>query len=199
LLNSIQGATIAQSGNFAPKSKEVPMLSNAALTHQSPIRRGARRTLPALVLALAAFLLYARPSLADDKSADQSLVKVWRSILGPVEVHLVFTDSNDKQQDYSLAEAPPDFVKMLPLALQNESKFPLLNPKVRYFDGLWLANGTKVCNEVVAGLKQTYPAGSNNTSIRTYHRISRNTIARARWSSRPARQLTKLPVTTLRM
>lgn len=138
------------------------MLPSVAFTHQGPMLRRARQILPALVLALAALLCCARPAEAQAKGGDVTLVNSWRSILGPVEVHLVFTDTNDKQQDYSLAQAPPDFVKMLPLALQNESKFPLLNPKVRYFDGLWLANGTKVCNEVIAGTKQTYPAGGNN-------------------------------------
>jgi hypothetical protein len=77
-------------------------------------------------------------------------------------VHLVFTDTDGKQQDYSLAEAPPDFLQKLPPRLHAESKFPLLNPKIRFFDGLWLAKKDAVCKEVVAALKQTYPAGNKN-------------------------------------
>jgi len=120
------------------------MKPHAAFMPRNSIRQEVRRILPALVLVSVAFLFSARPVLADDKNNE-----LGGYILGPVEVHLVFTDPTGKEQDYSLAEAPPDFLKKLPLRLQAESKFPLLQPKVRYFDWLWLLNGATVCKEVV--------------------------------------------------
>lgn len=140
------------------------MRNDAAFMLRNSTRKRVYGTLTLLVLLSGILLFCARPALADDKSPDQSLVKVWRSILGPVEVHLVFTDADGKQQDYSLAEAPPEFVKKLTPRLQAESKFPLLQPKIRYFDGLWLAKNAAVCKEAVADTQQTYPAGGTNTA-----------------------------------
>jgi hypothetical protein len=128
----------------------------------------ARRFLPALVLTSIAFLSSARSALAQKSSpvcvpADYQKNAVYEcEIWGPVEVHLVFTDADGKQQDYSLAEAPADFLAKLPPALQAESKFPLLQPKVRYFDAQWLANRDTICNEVIKNVEQAMPYGQNN-------------------------------------
>jgi hypothetical protein len=132
------------------------------LMRRDSIRQRARRILPALVLTSIVFLSSARPAVAEDPSGDQSLVNAWRTIWGPVEVHLVFTDADGKQQDYSLAEAPPEFLAKLTPSLQAESKFPLLQPKVRYFDGQWLANRDTVCKEVVTEVEQIFPYGKDN-------------------------------------
>jgi len=138
------------------------MQPHAAFMPRNSVSQGVRRILPALVLALIAFPFSPRPGLAEDQSDTKSLLNNFRYILGPIEVHLVFTDSDGKQQDYSLAGAPPEFLEKLPLPLREESKFPLLQPDVRYFDGLWLANKDTVCKEVVTGIQQDWPAGSKN-------------------------------------
>ena len=144
------------------------MQANTAFMLRKSIRQGTRWILPSLVLVLVAFLSTTRPALAQNSAPvcvpvnyQQNgvyLCQIW----GPVEVHLVFNDANGKQQDYSLAEAPPDILSKLPLALQAVSKFPLLNPKVRYFDGQWLANRDTICKEVVANVEQAMPYGQNN-------------------------------------
>lgn len=141
--------------------------------HITSIRHSNRQRkwqlLHALVLALAAFLFFARPVPADgqannSQSKDKKLLqKLERTyILGPVEVHLVFTDANGKEQEYSLAEAPPDFLKKLPPALQAQSKSLLLNPKVRLFDGLWVENSAAVCKEAVDYVMAMFPPGSDH-------------------------------------
>jgi hypothetical protein len=138
------------------------MRLNAALIPRDSIPQRVRGILAAPVLVFVALLFSTRPVLA--QSGDVSLAGDWRTILGPVEVHLVFTDTSGKQQDYSLAEAPADVIKKLTPRLQAESKLPLLQPKVRYFDGQWLQNGAKVCKEVVADIQQRFPAGATNTA-----------------------------------
>jgi hypothetical protein len=144
------------------------MQANTAFVLRNSIQQGVRWILPSLVLVLVAFLSSARPALAQNSSPicvpvnyQQNgvyLCAIWK----PVEVHLVFNDANGKQQDYSLAEAPPDVLSMLPLPLQAESKFPLLNPKVLYLDGQWLANRDTICKEVVANVQHAMPAGHDN-------------------------------------
>jgi len=128
------------------------MRPNAALMPRNSMQQGVRWILPALVLALVALLFSARPALAQSggKNGDHSLVNSFQSIWGPVEVHLIFGDANGKQQDYNLVDAPPDVLAMLTPQLRNEAKFPLLNPKIRYFDGQWLQNRDTICKEVEA-------------------------------------------------
>ncbi len=144
------------------------MQPHTAFMPRNSIRLGVRWILPSLVLVLVAFLSTARPALAQNSTpicvtANYQQNGVYLcAIWGPVEVHLVFNDVNGKQQDYSLAEAPPDILSKLPLALQAESKFPLLNPKVRYFDGEWLLNRDTICKEVVANVEQAMPYGQDN-------------------------------------
>ncbi len=124
------------------------MRPNAALMPRNSMRQGVRWILPALVLTFLALLLSAQPVLSQGKNGDHSLVGGFQSIWGPVEVHLIFNDLNGKQQDTNLADAPPDFVKNLTPRLQAESKLPLLQPKVRYFDAQWLQNRDTICKEV---------------------------------------------------
>jgi hypothetical protein len=122
----------------------------AAIMPRNTIRRRIRWTLTVVVLALATFLFSAKSVLADDKSGDKTVGAYPGSyFLGPIEVHLVFTDPSGKLQDYSLANAPADFVNKLPRLLQMEAKLPLLKPG--YFEAMWLANRDAVCKDVVQG------------------------------------------------
>lgn len=143
------------------------MKANTAFVLRNSVRQGVHWILPSLVLVLVAFPSSAQSAPAQKNSPvcvvnyqqnGDYLCEIW----GPVEVHLVFNDADGKQQDYSLAEAPPDILSKLPLGLQAVSKFPLLNPKVRYFDGEWLVNRDTICKEVVANVQQAMPYGQNN-------------------------------------
>jgi hypothetical protein len=143
------------------------MQANTAFVLRNSMQRGVRWILPSLVLVFVAFLSCAQSAPAQKNSSvcavnyqqnGDYLCEIW----GPVEVRLVFNDADGKQQDYSLAEAPPDILSKLPLGLQAVSKFPLLNPKVRYFDGEWLLNRDTICKEVVANVEQAMPYGQNN-------------------------------------
>ena len=110
--------------------------------------------LPTLVpVVLVAFLAATPPAMADGSS----LVNHEQFIRGPIEVHLVFTDPDGKQQDYSLTSVPPDVFKALTPLLQAESKLPLLEtpPKPRFFDALWSVIDHPVCADMVADVKQS--------------------------------------------
>lgn len=111
------------------------------------------RIFTSLVVATVTFLLSGCPAMAQ--------VSDWL-INGPIEVHVAYTDADGKKQDYSLANAPPDLLKKLPLVLQGWSKSPLLNPKVRFYDGLWLANAADVCKGVVGVITQIFPKGGDH-------------------------------------
>jgi len=132
-----------------------------------------RGILTVVVLFMAAFLVPTCPALAagqkdhpgKTKETYQTLENEQRLILGGIEVHLVFTDADGKEQDYSLAEAPPDFLQKLTPAMRLEAARPLLkpkDPKVGFFDALWHEHAPAVCQQVVASLKQSFPAGASH-------------------------------------
>ncbi len=125
-------------------------------------RRGLRQILPALVLAFVVFLFSARPALAQAPSSEESILDKWLPVLGQVEVHLVYTDADGKQQDVSLAQAPPDLLAKLPLPLRVESKLPILNPTVSYFDGLWKLYQDGICKDTIPQIQQEFPPGSSH-------------------------------------
>src|SRR5271156_6922562 len=140
------------------------MQLHTAFMPGDPIRQGVRRILAALALAFVVFLFSARPALAQGTSTDKITLDKLLSILGQVEVHLVYTDADGKQQDVSLAQAPPELLAKLPLPLRVESKLPILQPKVSYFDGLWGLYRDSICKDTIPEIQQDTPAGTNNTA-----------------------------------
>jgi hypothetical protein len=140
------------------------MQAHTACMLRNSIRQGARRILAALVLAFVVFLLSARPALAQGTSTEKITLDKLLSILGQVEVHLVYTDADGKQQDVSLAQASPELLAKLPLPLRVESKLPILQPKVSYFDGLWGLYREPICKDTIPEIQQSNPPGSNNTA-----------------------------------
>ena len=121
---------------------------------QHDIRERVHGILPVLVVVMAATLIATRPALAES-----GLVNNTQPITGGIEVHLIFTDAEGKQQDYSLATAPPTLLSKLTPRLQAESKLPLLQPG--FFLGDWSLAAESVCQDVVALVKQDINSKDN--------------------------------------
>jgi hypothetical protein len=117
-------------------------------------RRRVHWVLRVLALVVAAALGGTYPALADS-----SLVNNSQPITGGIDVRLVFTDAEGKQQDYSLTSAPPTLLNVLTPRLQAESKLPLLQPG--FFLGDWSLSANSVCQDVVGQVKQDINSSDN--------------------------------------
>lgn len=130
------------------------MQPNIATQLRNSIPARLQGILAALSLVMAASLLASRPALAQD-----SLVNHPQVIKGGIEVRLVFTDTDGKRQDVSLASAPPALLTSLTPRLQAESKVPLLQPG--FFLGNWSVAADSVCQDVVGLVKQDINSNDN--------------------------------------
>lgn len=132
------------------------MQRTAAFLFRNLLAQRARRVAPVVVLVLAAFLVPAFPALA----ADGSLVNNSLPITGGIEVVLVYTDTDGKQQEFSLTSAPSTIFGQLPQRLQLESKLPFLQPG--FFLADWSRVDGSVCQDMVGQIKQDINSPDNS-------------------------------------
>jgi len=129
-----------------------------AFPFQSLVRRTTNGLLRTAVLLLAALPVLSPPVQADTYG------KQW-IVLGPIEVHLVFTDADGKQQEISLAKAPKVFLQKLTPRLQKEATRPILDPdtKVRFAESFWGPKDSEaVCRDAAEYVLEAYPPGGPN-------------------------------------
>jgi len=113
-------------------------------------RKGVRAVLPALLAPAAlAWLVAASPA-----RADSSMINTPTPIVGGVEVRLIYTDADNKKQDYSLTGAPPAVLSALTPQMQIEAKLPLLNSRSFFLDSWHMADNA-VCQDIVKQVEQT--------------------------------------------